>query len=470
MEKIILKNLLYNEKYVRESIPFLKDDYFEQRELKILYTSILEFINKYNAQPTRETLRVSIDNNKLLSDDDAKNIDSLIVELEKEKEVKENPKWLIDETEAWIQERAIHLALLESINIIDDNKPKGGIPQILTDALAISFDSRVGHNYIDDAGARFDFYTKKEEKIPFGIEMLDKVTGGGVENKTLNMVLAGTGVGKTIFLCNYAANCLQVGKNVLYVTMEMSEEKIAERIDANLLNIALDDLPSIGKISFIEKINRLKTKTIGNLYIKEYPTSGGNVNLFRHLLDELKLKKKFVPDIIFIDYLNICSSVRVKPGGENSYGYIKSIAEELRGLAVEAGVPIFSATQTNKGGYNNTDIDLTNVAESMGLPHTADFFIALISTDELTESNQIMVKQLKSRYGDIAKFNKFLIGLDRSKMRFHDLENSTPVFGGGNQTSDQHGYSGKQLEEIQDDFFSDSTTGKKKTKSSSFNF
>ena len=426
MEKLeitLLKNLIHNDDYARKVIPFIKLEYFEMRSEMILCQEIIDFIAKYNKCPTQEILDIEIQNRDDLTETEYKEIREINQTLDK---VETNTEWLVDATEKWCRDRAIYLALMSSIKIADgqdNNKGRDAIPHILSDALAVSFDNHVGHDYLEDYEARYESYHKKEEKIPFDLEFFDKITKGGVPNKTLNIALAGTGVGKSLFMCHFASSVLLQGKNVLYITLEMAEEKIAERIDANLLDVNIRDLTDLPRVIFENKVTKLAEKTQGQLIIKEYPTASAHAGHFKTLLNELTLKKSFKPAIIFIDYLNICASSRYsKLGNVNSYSYIKAIAEELRGLAVEYNVPIISATQTTRSGFGSSDIDLTDTSESFGLPATADLMFALISTDELEGLNQIMVKQLKNRYNDPTINKRFVLGIDRAKMRLYDCE------------------------------------------------
>lgn len=428
IEKIILKNLVYNESYVKRVLPFLKSEYFGDHTETVLFKTINNFILKYENLPTFESLVIQLRESKL-NENELKDVVNELNEFRKEKDEIVDERWLLEQTEKFCQEKAIHNALLESIQILDDKsrttKDKGSIPGILSDALAVSFDEHIGHDYTEDFESRYDFYHRKEEKIPFDLEFFNKITKGGVSYKTLNIILAGTGVGKSLFMCHMAAACLNQGKNVLYITMEMAEEKIAERIDANLLNVDLDDLSNLSRQDYERKISNLKSKTDGKLIIKEYPTASASVLHFKTLLNELYLKRKFKPDIVFVDYLNICCSSRLKYGANvNTYLYIKAIAEELRGLAVETGVPIFSATQTTRSGFTNSDPGLEDTSESFGLPATADFMFALVSTEELEKLNQIQVKQLKNRYSDPNRNKRFVVGIDRGKMKLYDVENS----------------------------------------------
>jgi replicative DNA helicase len=429
LEHSILKNLIYNETFARKVLPFLRTDYFSDNTEKVVYREVDEFINKYNTLPTHEALIINFSESKKLTEQEVRNSIELIQNINQHKDEPTEMKWLVEQTEKFCQDKAIYNAIMESVSILDDKgdkKAKGEIPKILSDALGVSFDPNVGHDYIDDFSNRYDLYHKVESRVKFDLDIFNKITKGGLPIKTLNVALAGTGVGKSLFMCHVAASCLSNAQNVLYITMEMAEEKIAERIDANLLNVTMDELHVMSKEDYVRKFGVLKNKTQGKLIIKEYPTAAANALHFRALLQELLLKKSFKPDIIFIDYLNICSSSRIKPGGSvNSYTYIKSIAEELRGLAVEAGLPIVTATQTTRSGFTNTDVDLTDTSESFGLPATADFMFALISTEELQQLNQIMVKQLKNRYSDPSVFKRFIVGIDRSKMRLYDTEQSS---------------------------------------------
>ena len=427
LETTILKNLVYNEEYTRKVLPFLSVDYFQEREDKILYEKINEYINQYNTLPTQEALAIELDKSSI-KDEEFQNSLKLLESISNETD-ETNISWLLDSTEKFCQDKAIYNAVVESISILDEGgrntRDKGSIPDILSDALSVSFDPHVGHDYFLDSDERYKFYHRVEEKIPWALEYFNRITKGGLSNKTLNIALAGTGVGKSLFMCHAAASCLSQNCNVLYITLEMAEEKIAERIDANLLNISIDDLQKLPKDLYDNKINKLKQTIKGKLIVKEYPTAAANVNHFRALLNELNLKRSFVPNIILVDYINICTSSRIKPGANvNSYTYIKSIAEELRGLAVENAIPILSATQTTRSGFTNTDIGLEDTSESFGLPATADFMFAIISTEQMEELNQIMIKQLKNRYSDPTSNRKFVIGIDRSKMKLYDVEQS----------------------------------------------
>ena len=431
LQQKILKHLLLDEEYTRKTLPFIKGEYFQESSEKLLFDEIQNYVNKYNTMPTKEALVIEIDKRVNLTDDQHKKTIALVKEITIDPEVSDT-KWLIDATEDFCQEKAIYNGIMQSIQILDDKNKnnsekldKGSIPKILADALSVSFDNHIGHDFIDDAETRYDFYHKVERRIPFDLDYLNRITKGGLAEKSLNIVLAGTGVGKSLFMCHCAAANLTMGKNVLYITMEMAEERIAERIDANLMNVELDRLIGMPKDVYLKKVETLREKTKGKLIIKEYPTASANVNHFSHLLNELKLKRQFIPDIIYIDYLNICSSARMKMGSSiNSYTYIKAIAEELRGLAVEHKLPIVSATQTTRSGYTNSDVGLEDTSESFGLPATADLMFALISTEELADLNQIMVKQLKNRYSDPTTNKRFVIGVDRAKMKLYDAEES----------------------------------------------
>ena len=423
IETTILRNLVFNEEYARKTIPFIQSDFFEERSEKIIFDEIVSFITKYDSCATLEALNIEVENRTDLTAEEVKNINDI------SKELNDSPidhQWLLDTTEKWCRDRAIYLALMESIHIADgedEKRNRDAIPSILSDALAVSFDNNIGHDYILNSDDRYEYYHRTEDKIPFDLEYFNKITKGGLPNKTLNIALAGTGVGKSLFMCHVASSVLLQGRNVLYITMEMAEEKIAERIDANLLDVSIQDLTDLPKTMFENKVTAVSKKTQGHLIIKEYPTAGAHSGHFKGLLNELALKKSFRPDIIFIDYLNICASSRYKAGSNvNSYSYIKAIAEELRGLAVEVNLPIVSATQTTRSGFASSDVDLTDTSESFGLPATADLMFALISTEELEGLNQIMVKQLKNRYNDPTIYKRFVIGIDRAKMRLYDCE------------------------------------------------
>ena len=428
LEQTILKNLIYNEEYSRKVLPFIRSDYFSDNIEKTVFKEVFEFTNHYKNPPTHEALVINFTEKKDVSEEVVKGAIGLLNELNQAKEEPTETPWLIDQTEMFCQDKAIYNAIMESVSILDDKngiKPKGEIPKLLSDALGVSFDNTVGHDYINDSDARYEAYHKVESRIRFDLDLFNKITKGGLPIKTLNIALAGTGVGKSLFMCHVASSCLSQGHNVLYITMEMAEEKIAERIDANLLNIDLNELHTLSKDDYERKFSALKSKTHGKLIIKEYPTASASVLHFRALLNDLAIKKNFKPDIIFIDYLNICCSARIKPGANvNSYSYIKSIAEELRGLAVENALPIVSATQTTRSGFSSSDPGLEDTSESFGLPATADFMFALVSNEELEALGQILVKQLKNRYGDPNDYKRFVLGIDRAKMRLYDAEPS----------------------------------------------
>jgi replicative DNA helicase len=425
VEILILRNLLHNEKYVRKVIPFIKSEYFEDTNQKVVFEEILKFVQEYNQPATKEVLCIEVEKRQDINDNSFKEITQMVSYLDDEPA---EFNWLVDTTEKWCRDRAIYLALMESIHIADgkdEKKNRDSIPSILSDALAVSFDTHIGHDYLLDYEQRYESYHKKEEKIEFDLEYFNKITKGGLPNKTLNIALAGTGVGKSLFMCHVASSVLLQGRNVLYITLEMAEERIAERIDANLLNVPIQDIGELPKQMFESKVTNLAKKTQGQLIIKEYPTASAHSGHFKSLLNELALKKSFRPDIIFIDYLNICSSSRFRGGSNvNSYTLVKSIAEELRGLAVEFNVPIISATQTTRSGYGSSDVELTDTSESFGLPATADLMFALISTEELESLGQILVKQLKNRYNDANLSKRFVVGIDRAKMRLYDCEQS----------------------------------------------
>ena len=440
LEQTILKNLIQNEPFTRKVLPFLKSEYFTESDEKVVFKEIQEYFLKYTKPPTTEALLINLDNNTSINENELKMSKTVISQFDKETTPMD---WLVEETEKWCKDRAIYIAVMDSIEVIDKKSQRstGEIPELLKDALSVSFDQHIGHDQIEDADARFEFYHTEEEKIPFDLEYFNKITKGGLPNKTLNICLAGTGVGKSLFMCHMASAGLMMNKNILYITLEMSEERIAERIDANVLNVPMKDLPDLSKKMYDKKVDKIRAKTKGKLIIKEYPTASAHVGHFRHLLQELEIKKDFKPDMIFIDYLNICSSHRIRPGsGANSYTLVKSIAEELRGLAVEFDVPIMSATQTTRSGYGSTDIGLEDTSESFGLPATADMMFALITSEELEELDQLVVKQLKNRYNDPTVFKRFVIGIDRSRMKLYDCEqdaqeelidsdeNETPVF------------------------------------------
>jgi replicative DNA helicase len=426
IERTALSELISNENYARKVLPHMKVDYFSDRSERIVFEEIQKFVEKYNTLPNKTSIEIEIDTRRDLNEQDVKAVIDVVKSLEKDDDA--NLEWLVETTEKFCKDKAVYNAIVEGIQIIDGkdkNRNVDAIPSILTDALAVGFDNSVGHDYLLDADARFDYYHTIEEKIPFDLDFFNRITNGGLPPKTLNIALAGTGVGKSLFMCHMAANCMNQGRNVLYISMEMAEERIAERIDANLMNISMEDLHSLPKQMYDDKINKIIKNTTGQLVIKEYPTASAHSGHFRGLIKELAVKKSFKPDIIFIDYLNICASSRFKGAANvNSYMYIKSIAEELRGLAVETNVPIMSATQTTRSGYSNTDVGLEDTSESFGLPATADLMFALISSEELEERNQIAVKQLKNRYNDPTVNKRFVIGIDRAKMRLHDLDAS----------------------------------------------
>jgi len=427
IENTILENLVLNEEYSRKVIPFLSDEYFSDKAERVIFSAISDFVNSYNGVPTKEILHISLSERNDLTEDEYTNTSKIIDSFSTKEE---NVEWLVDQTEKFCKDKSVYNAIMESIHIIDgkSNKTENSIPEILSDALAVSFDTHIGHDYIEDSEERYESYHRRESRVPFDLEFFNIISNGGTPQKTLNVVLAGTGVGKSLFMCHHAANCLSQNLNVLYITCEMAEEKIAERIDANLMDITLDELKELPKEIYDKKLNRVVSNISGKLIVKEYPTATANANHFRILLDELKIKKRFVPNIIFIDYLNICASSRLKSGGNvNSYTYIKSIAEELRGLAVENSVPVFTATQTNRQGFTSTDVGLEDTSESFGLPATADFMFAIISTEELDEQGQVLVKQLKNRYNDASSNKKFVVGINRAKMKLSDVKKEEQV-------------------------------------------
>ena len=448
LQKTILRNLLTEEEYTRKVLPFIDPAYFEA-PYKNIFGEITKFVAKYNKLPSLESFKIELDQTSRMSDDMYRQTIDMLPEIFTKQ--KENQEWLLDQTEKWCQDRAVFNAVMESISIIDgkhETLQKNALPDILSKALGVTFDNNVGHDYLENVDERYEFYHRQEDRIPFDLEYFNKITKGGLPNKTLNIALAGTGVGKSLFMCHVAANALVQGRNVLYITMEMAEERIAERIDANLLNIPIDQLENMSKDMFATKVRDVQMKTEGKLVIKEYPTGQAHTNHFRALLNELKLKKNFIPEMIFVDYLNICASSRMKGmgGAINSYSYIKSIAEELRGLAVEFNVPIVSATQTTRSGYSNDDVGLEDTSESFGLPATADLMFALITNDELNNLGKILVKQLKNRYNDPTSYTRFTVKVDRSKMRLEDddepdntgidnNEDDTPVFDNSNAGS-----------------------------------
>lgn len=436
LEDIIFKHLIQNESYMRRVIPFIKEDYFQIKSEKLLFRMIKDYITKYNASPSVDAIIVDLQNTKELTQ---KEFDDISDRVNGYKDINsQDEEWLVDKTEKFCQDKAIYNAILESIHIIEGKsktKTTTALPEILSEALSVSFDTHVGHDYLEDGEKRYEFYHRIENRISFDLQFFNDITNGGTPSKTLNVILAGTGVGKSLFMCHHAANCLAQNKNVLYITCEMAEERIAERIDANLMDITLDELKDLPKQMYDNKLEKLSNRIKGKLIIKEYPTASASANHFRYLIDELQLKRKFVPDIIFIDYLNICSSSRFKNNGSvNSYTFIKSIAEELRGLAVEKNVPIFTATQTNRQGYSNSDVSLEDTSESFGLPATADFMFAIMSNEDLDKQGHILVKQLKNRYNDLATKRKFVVGINRSKMKLYDVDESAQsgLIGTGN--------------------------------------
>jgi len=424
LEQTILRNILTDEKYMRKVLPFIKPEYFEGI-YRTLFKETGKFVAKYNKLPTSTSFKIELDQTDKLSSEQHNMAMDVLPHIFSDEKVDE--QWLLDTTEKWCQDRAVYNAIMESISIIDgkhESLTKNALPDILTKALGVGFDTNVGHDYIENVDLRYDFYHTEEQRVAFDLDYFNKITKGGLPNKTLNIALAGTGVGKSLFMCHMAASALTQNLNVLYITLEMSEERIAERIDANLLNVPIDQIDKMSKDMFTTKVANISKQTTGKLIIKEYPTGSAHTGHYRGLLNELKLKKQFTPQIIFIDYLNICSSSRMKGmgGAINSYNYIKAIAEEIRGLAVEFDVPIVSATQTTRSGYGNSDVGLEDTSESFGLPATADFMFALISTEELEQQGQMMVKQLKNRYNDPTYHKRFVIGVDRSKMRLYDVE------------------------------------------------
>ena len=440
IETTIISNLFFNEDFTRKALPFIQPEYFSNADERILFSEIFKFVDGYKNLPTKDTILIELNNRKDINDEQVKNIKQLVSSANNE-EV--DLQWLLDTTEKWCKDRAVHNAVLSGIKILDKKDTKRtpeAIPSILSDALAVSFDNHIGHDYIEDAENRFEYYHTKEKRYKFDLDYFNRITKGGVPSKTLNIALAGTGVGKSLFMCHAASNFLTQGLNVLYITLEMAEERIAERIDANLFDVTIDDLHDMPKQLYDNKVSKLQAKTGGKLIIKEYPTASAHSGHFRALLNELALKKSFKPDVVFVDYLNICASARFKGGNISSYFYIKAIAEELRGLAVEFNMPIFSATQTTRTGYVSTDIGLEDTSESFGLPATADFMFALMSNEELEALGQMKVKQLKNRYNDPAMNRAFIIGVDRSKMRLYDVENNAQNIVDANQTKQEENY------------------------------
>ena len=452
-EKLILANLLYNEEFSRRTLPYIEEEYFQSRDERLVFSEVKTYTLKYRSLPSKEAIKISLDSKDELTQKEIHDTNSLIDSLQ-DSTKREELDWLIDETEKFCKDKALYNAILESIHIIDGKsktKTNGAIPDILSSALSVSFDQHIGHDYIEDSMERYDFYHQVEKKVSFDLDYMNKITNGGTPPKTLNIVMAGTGVGKSMFMCHHAANCLLQNLNVLYITCEMAEERIAERIDANIMDITLDNMKDLPYKMYQQKLDASTKGVSGKLIIKEYPTAVANANHFRVLMDELALKKKFKPDIVFIDYLNICASSRIKQGGSvNSYTFIKSIAEELRGLAVERNVPIFSATQVNRTGFSSSDIGLEDTSESFGLPATADFMFAIISTDDLEENKQVLVKQLKNRYNDAAANRKFLLNVDRAKMKFTDVKSEDQDLIEANQTDDEiagNGFDGKKFDD-----------------------
>lgn len=426
LETIILSNLLYNEDYTRKVFPYIKEEYFDDNSLKKIFSSLQNYINEYKEPPSIEALKITIDSRKDLNEQSFKEIGKIVDELKIDN--KTNQEWLIAETEKFCQDKDLYNSIRKAILILDGQDKeydKGAIPSLLSDSLGISFDTNIGHDFLEDYESRYDFYHRKEERLEFDIELLNKITKGGLPRKSMTVLLATTGGGKSLVKCHMAATNLMYGKNVLYITMEMAEEKISQRIDANLLDVTLDELSEMPKHTYQRKINRIKEKTTGKLIVKEYPTGSAHAGHFRHMINELRLKKNFTPDIIFIDYLNICASSRVKgAAAANSYTLVKSIAEEIRGLSMEFNVPIVTSSQFNRSGYDNSDVDLTNTSESMGITHTADAIFALITSEELESMGQLMIKQLKNRWSDLGYYRRFVIGVDRSKMKIFNLEES----------------------------------------------
>ncbi len=452
-EHVILTNLMHNDEYSRRVIPYLEEEYFQSRVERVIFSEIKKYTLNYKSLPSKEAVKISLDGRDDVTQKEFHDASELIDGLN-EASKRESFDWLVDETEKFCKDKAVYNAILESIHIIDGkskSKTANALPEILSNALAVSFDTNIGHDYIDDADQRYEFYHKVESKVPFDLDFMNKITNGGTPSKTLNIVMAGTGVGKSLFMCHHAANCLLQNLNVLYITCEMAEERIAERIDANIMDVTLDDIKDLPYKMYDQKVKTATGGVTGKLIIKEYPTATANCNHFRILLDELLLKKKIKPDIIFIDYLNICASSRLKQGSNvNSYSYIKSIAEELRGLAVEKDVPVFSATQVNRTGFSSSDFGLEDTSESFGLPATADFMFALIATEDLDEQNQVMVKQLKNRYNDTAINRKFLLEINRAKMKLLDVKQEDQNLVESNQTDDEQlgsGFNGKNFDD-----------------------
>jgi len=440
IETTILRNFFFSEDFTRKALPFVKEDYFQNAEERILFNQIYNFVDNYKNLPTKETILIELNQRKDINEDQLKNVKQIINTLTQDNETPDL-QWLFDTTEKWCKDRAVHNAVLDGIKILDNKDTKRtpeSIPSILADALSVSFDNHIGHDYIEDAKSRFDWYHTKEKRYKFDLDYFNRITKGGVPSKTLNVALAGTGVGKSLFMCHCASHFLSEGLNVLYITLEMAEERIAERIDANLFDVTMDDLHEMPKQLYENKLEKLNAKTKGKLIIKEYPTASAHSGHFRALLNELALKKTFKPDVLFIDYLNICASARFKGGNISSYFYIKAIAEELRGLAVEFDLPIFTATQTTRTGFVSTDIGLEDTSESFGLPATADFMFALMSNEELESLGQMKVKQLKNRYNDPSMNRAFIVGVDRAKMRLYDVDKSAQNIVDANQTNEDN--------------------------------
>ena len=467
MESVILKNLVLNENYSRKVVPFLREEYFHDKSEKTIFSIVSKFILKYNNIPTKDATLISLEGENSLGESEFKKCVSIVDEMFKEGE-QSDTTWLVEQTEKFCKEKAIYNGIMESIGIIegkDKEKTQNAIPEIMTKALSVSFDTRVGHDFLEDVDSRYEYYHRVEERLPFDLEMFNKITRGGVQKKTLNVVMAASGVGKSAFLCHHAAACLTQNLNVLYITLEMAEEEIAKRIDANLLDTEIHVLEKMPLVQYESKIESLKRTCKGKLIIKEYPTASANVSHFRVLLEELKIKKKFIPDVIFVDYLNICSCARFKFGnGMNSYTYVKGIAEELRGLAKQYNIPLWTATQVNREGAKSSDMEMTDTSESFGLPQTADFFFALIENEELAEGGQLMVKQLKNRGNDTTKNRKFLVGVNKSKMKFFDVDNTNTNLVNSNQTEEEGFGSGSDGMAFNPKF------GKKKNKAINWTF
>ena len=424
IEKTVLSNLVFNEDYYRRVYPYIKSEYFDDNNIKKIFDTYSKYIEEFKEPPSVEALKISLDKRKDLNEDTYKNVMSAVDELQRDPDT--NIDWLVSETEKFCQDKDLFNTIRKAILVIDGEDKemdKGSLPELLSNSLSISFDTSIGHDYLDDYDSRYDFYHKKEERLPFDIELMNKVTKGGLPRKSMSVLLATTGGGKSLVKCHMAASYLMTGKNVLYITMEMAEERIAERIDANMMDVTLDELKILPRDVYEKRINRIKSKTTGKLVVKEYPTGSAHVGHFRHLLNELRMKRGFTPDVVFIDYLNICASSRVKgAAAANSYTLVKSIAEEVRGLAMEYNCAVVTSSQFNRDGYGNSDVDLTNTSESMGITHTADCILGLISSEDLDNLGQLMVKQLKNRWGDLSYYRRFVVGIDRAKMKLYDLE------------------------------------------------